>query len=396
MPFNKHILDNANQSFIDAHLKTDISLLALKKPSLAHVSIHEIIEQIQSKIKCEKKLPTWYHTKNIYYPKKLSIEQSSSELTAAYKADLMQGKRLIDLTGGFGVDSLYFSKTFESVIHCEINEELSAIVSHNFKQLSVDNVETVAIDGLEYLKKTTVSFDAIYVDPARRDDIKGKVFKLSDCFPDVVAHLDLLFSHSDHILIKTSPMLDVKAGMRELSHIKEIHVVAVHNEVKELLWLLQRKITTQPLVKTINIKKSGEEHFSFSLADEAETTPRYSVPKQYLYEPNSAIMKAGAFNMIWTSYHLEKLHPHTHLYTSDELVDFPGRVFHIKEVLPNERKFLKKKLKNLKANVTVRNYPESVAAVRKKIGIKDGGDTFLFFTTNKEGKKIVLICEKVI
>jgi 16S rRNA G966 N2-methylase RsmD len=368
--------------------------ILLKSPIFKHIDNKSLATQIQAKKKAEKKLPTWFNTNNIYYPSPISIEQTSSEITAKYKATLIDGKSLIDVSGGFGVDSFYFSKKIESVIHSEINESLSKIVSHNYKQLGANSIKTNAGDGIDYIaKQGPDTFDWIYVDPSRRHDQKGKVFFLKDCLPNVPKHLEMLFKKGKNILLKTAPLLDITAGLKELSNVKEIHIVAVKNEVKELLWILERGYDDNTIIYTINLD-SQHPPFQFNFPDISIDTITLASPKQYLYEPNSAILKAGGFNSTAKQFGLEKLHQHSHLYTSNSLFEFPGRVFKVLEQLAYDKKILLEMLKGKTANITTRNFPESVEQLRKKFKIKDGGDLYIFFTTNFEDKKIVLFCSK--
>ena len=390
---NKHILNIEVQDFINNNLNSNIHDILLKGTSFATVETKDIVEQIEAKKRSEKKLLTWFRTEKIYYPNKLNIEQTSSEVTALYKSELISGNSLIDLTGGFGVDSFYFSKQFNRVVHCEVNEELSKIASHNFKQLNTNNISTIAHNGLNYLKESKKQFDWIYIDPSRRNKSKGKVFFLTDCLPNIPENIDLLFKHSNNILIKTSPLLDITVGMNDLKYVKQIHVVAVNNEVKELLWVLEKGFEHAICVFTTNIKKNSEETFDFLWDNEKTTNATYSEPLTYLYEPNTALLKAGAFNIISKSLALNKLHPHSHLYTNDKLIDFPGRTFKIEHILPYNKKELQK-LQIKKANITTRNFPENVEQLRKKFKISDGGYFYLFFTTNIHNEKIVLVTLK--
>ena len=391
---NKLILNTGIQEFINKNLDSNINQLLLKGNPFETVETKAIIEQIESKKRSEKKLPTWFNAQDIYYPNKLNIEQTSSETTAAYKSNLIEGKSLIDLTGGFGVDCLYFAKRFSAVTHCEVDQNLSAIVAHNYEQLDQKNIKTYAVDGIDYLTTNQQKFDWIYVDPSRRHDSKGKVFFLEDCLPNVPKHLQSLFAHSKNIMVKTSPLLDISVGINELSHVKGIHVVAVNNEVKELLWILEHGFNGHASIEAVNLKKQGKEHFGFLLENEKSAEAKYSTPLNYLYEPNSAILKAGGFHSVSQKLNVYKLHQHSHLYTNDNLIDFPGRTFKIETILPYNKKVLKK-IDVTKANITTRNFPESVAQIRKKLNIKDGGDDYLFFTTDLEGNKIVLITRKV-
>ncbi|AOW20068.1 THUMP-like domain-containing protein [Urechidicola croceus] len=390
---NQLILNNNIQEFINKHLNSDIAKILFKGISFTDVSTQEVVEQIEAKKRCEKKLPTWFENENIYFPNKLNIEQTSSEKTALYKSNLVNGISLIDLTGGFGVDCFYFSKKINQVTHCEINEELSEIVSHNFNQLEISNIQTIASDGIEYFKKINQKYDWVYIDPSRRNDSKGKVFLLRDCLPNVPNNLELLFKHSDNILIKYSPILDITSAINELRLVKEIHVVAVNNEVKELLFILENNYLGKIQIKTTNILKKTNQNFDFIFQNNA--IPNFGIPEKYLYEPNAAIMKSGGFNDISTQLKISKLHQHSHLYTSDELVDFPGRRFEIKHAIPFDKKLLKRLINNGKANITTRNFPQNVAYIRKKLGIKDGGNQYVFFTTDINDKHIVLICEKI-
>jgi len=392
---NKNILNTANQYFINKNLNIDSTSLLLKKHPGLQVDIKVLLEQIESKKRSKKKLPSWFQTPNIYYPNKLNIEQTSSEITAKYKASIISGNTLIDLTGGFGVDCFYFSKQFKTVTHCEINEELSKIVNHNFQQFKIKNIQTVATDGISYLKNSQSKFDWIYIDPSRRHDSKGKVFFLNDCLPNVPEHIDLLFAHSNNILIKTSPLLDFSVGINELKHVKTIHVVAVNNEVKELLWILKKDALENNIqIETANIKDNQTECFSFKFKNEHTAEVLYSLPLAYLYEPNSAILKSGGFNSVSEQLQIKKLQQHSHLYTSKGEIPFPGRAFKLEQVLSYNKKLFKKTGIN-KANITTRNFPDSVESIRKKLGIKDGGDTYIFATTNMENEKVLIICSKL-
>ncbi|NMH88068.1 THUMP-like domain-containing protein [Flavivirga algicola] len=391
---NTAILNTEIQKFINAHLNSDVATLLLKGILFPSVEAKTIIEQIEAKKRCEKKLPTWFHSKDIYYPNKLNIEQTSSEITAKHKANLINGASIIDLTGGFGVDCYFFSKVFKAVTHCEINNNLSNIVAHNYKQLGTDNILVKNIDGIDYLNASQKTYDWIYIDPSRRHNSKGKVFFLNDCLPNVPEHLDLLFKHSKNILIKTSPLLDLSIGINELKFVKTIHVVAVNNEVKELLWSLQNGFEGDISIVTVNIKKDTKTYFHFTLAKEKALKSKYHQPLTYLYEPNSAILKAGAFHAISNKLNVYKLHKHTHLYTNDALIDFPGRSFKIENIIPYNKKALKK-IGISKANITIRNFPETVQQIRKKLNIKEGGDFYLFFTTNIDNNKMVIISTKV-
>lgn len=391
---NKAILQADVQKFIRDHLDEDLSKIILKGSPFSQVSIQEIAIQISGLQRSKNKLPKWFENQKVIFPPNINLEQTSSEITAKYKASLVSGKNLIDLTGGFGIDTFYFAESFKEVTHCEINKELSEIASHNFSVLQKRNITTYCGDGIEYLKNSTESFDCIYLDPARRDDYGGKVFLLEQCTPNIPEHLEFLFTKTNQILIKTSPLLDLTAGMRKLEKVAEIHILSVDNEVKELVWFLKRHGTEKTLIKTVNFQKSGIQEFQAELHLEKSDAP-LSFPKKYLYEPNAAVMKSGLFAEVAIQTGTSKLHSNSHLYTSDALLDFPGRSFTIQKVLPYSKKHLRRELSLKKANIATRNFPKSVEDLRKELKIQDGGEHYLFFSTNPENEKIVLLCSRI-
>lgn len=381
------------KQFINDNLKQDINNLALKKNPFPDYEWSWILNQIQAKQKAEKKLPTWFANDDVIFPSTLSIEQTSSETLAQFKSALISGENLIDLTGGFGVDDFYFAKRFKKVIHCEFQEDLSAIVQHNFKVLNVENIQTVSGDSISYLEKSTEKFDWIYIDPARRDDKKTKVFLLKDCTPNVVELHDLLFEKSDNILIKVAPLLDISSILNELKNVKTIYAIGLQNEVKELLIVLEKGFIAQPELIAVNISNDGFIHQdTFSLNDAIDS--QLSLPLNYLYEPFSSYLKIGVYNHLAIKFKVQKLHKHSHLYTSNELIDFPGRSFKIEQFIPYNKKEIKF-LENTKCNITTRNFPLKVEEIRKKHKIKDGGDVYAFFTTDLNNDKMVVICKKI-
>lgn len=390
---NLSILTTEIQNFIDNSLQANISKLALSKNPFPEVDWKEIINQIVSKNKSKNKLPTWFGTDEIYYPPSVSIEQTSSEITAKYKTNLLSGKSIIDLTGGFGVDCYYFSKKFEKVIHCEKNSELSEIVKHNYEKLKVQNIECLAQNSTDILNNSKELFDWIYIDPSRRSDVKGKVFLLKDCLPNVPVNLDLYFSKSNNILIKTAPILDITAGINELNHIKSIHIIAIENEVKELLWILEKDYSGDIEITAVNIQKEKTDSNSFILGQSTPAT--FALPNMFLYEPNAPLLKSGYSDNLSKTLEIEKLHPHSHLFTNMKLIDFPGRRFIIETIIPFKKEELKKHIEGKKMNITTRNFPLAVEEIRKKYKISEGGNVYTFFTTNINDEKIVLICNKI-
>lgn len=393
---NRNILTEEAQQFINDHINTDISKLLLKPSPFKNISVTDLANQIICKTKSKTKLPSWYNSKDIMYPTPLNIEQTSSEITAQYKSKLVKGKCLVDLSGGFGVDTYYFSKQFEKVIHIEFNDQLSEIANHNFKILGSNNIETHCADSLELLPKLKDQIDCIYLDPSRRHDVKGKVFLFNDCVPNVVKHRGMLFKISKVILIKSSPLVDIKSGINELKHVAAIYIIAVKNEVKELLWLLNKNNKKPIEIVTYNYKSSAlpNETFRFDYLEESHQEVIYKEPLSFLYEPNHAILKSGGFKMITKTFNVYKLEKNSHLYTSDKQINnFPGRQFKIIQIFNSLNKDLKQ-FKNQKINISTRNFPMQVSEIRKKFKILDGGELYLFFTTNLLGSKIAILCKK--
>lgn len=377
---NSAILKSEVRQFLQKHLADDVSKIALAKSPFSDVSSSELAAQLDGRQRAEKKLPLWFHTDGVIFPPKISVEQSSSEFTASYKSKLMKGNTLIDLTGGFGVDAFYFSKVADSVIHCEQNEELSAIAKNNSTMLGAKNISFITDESISYLENTETIFDTIYIDPSRRIDSK-KVFLLKDTEPDVVSNLDLLLSRAQRIIIKTSPLFDIQSGLNELKHVSEVHVLSVKNDCKELLWVIDNGFTGEANIISTAISNEGEEEFSFKLSEEkALQLESYSEPLNYLYEPDVALLKAGGFKQIAKVLNIQKLHQNTHMYTSENLVaGFIGKTFQIHSVL--DYKVFMKENQIKKANVVSRNFPLSTEDLKKRHKISDGGMEFLFFCT---------------
>ncbi|MFV8225772.1 class I SAM-dependent methyltransferase [Christiangramia aquimixticola] len=390
---NKALITKKVQEYIKDNLKSDLPSLILKGSPFEGISVQELAVQIKGAQIALKKFPLFSENDNIIYPPKLNLEQTSSQITAEYKATLLKGKSGIDLTAGLGIDTYFISQNFESFDYCEMNTDLAEIAEHNFRELKADNIQVFQTDSLERLNNNPHTYDWIYCDPARRDDKGGKVYKLEDCLPDIPSNLDLLFSKSDQILLKTSPILDLTAGLRELTCVKEIHIVAVRNEVKEILWILESNFSGTPAVKTLNFEQQNQQIFSGEF-DDSQASSEYGLTENYLYEPNSSLMKSGMFNQLSQKTHTKKLHPHSHLYTSNTIVDFPGRIFEITEVLDYNPSYLKKRLKSKKANITTRNFGESVEQLRKRFKVKDGGNDYIFFTTDLNEYRKVIFCKK--
>lgn len=390
---NKAILDPEVQEFITANEKADLTRLILSGSPFDHITAQEIAQQIFGKKKAKNKLPEWYENA-VFYPPKINLEQCSSSATARLKSTFAKGKSLIDLTGGFGVDDYFFSKQFSEVTYCEINPELYEITQHNLQSLGVKNITFHQGDGMQYIAQGEKNYDVIYLDPSRRNDSKGKVFMLADCEPNLPENLDLLLSKAKNILVKASPILDISNALNELDHVKKVIIVALNNEVKELLFLINKE-AAELSIETYNITNSEVEELHLNYTEASLANARFELPQAYLYEPNAALMKSGMFNAIGNAFNLNKLHQNSHLYTSESLIEFPGRRFKITEVVPFSAKAISKKLKQQKANITTRNFKQSVDQLRKKFKVKDGGDLYVFFTTDMNNASVVLFCEKV-
>lgn len=391
---NKAILTPEVSKFIKLNLKKDLPSLILKGSPFKEVNVQELAIQIKGLKVAEKKFPQFFKNSNILYPPKLNLEQTSSETTAKYKASLIQGHSGIDLTGGMGIDTYFISRRFEEFIYCELDPGLTEIAEHNFQELKAENISVKTGDGLEILKEDNRKFDWVYADPARRDDHGGKVYIFEDCIPNIPKHLKMIFQNSQNFMVKSSPILDITAGIQELRFVKEVHIVAVQNEVKELLWILNRDLSGTPLIKTVNFEKQRIQELSGKFEKSLAEVP-LCLPQAYLYEPNAAIMKSGLFSVLAQKTGTQKLHQHSHVYTSEELIDFPGRRFKIVEIMEFKPSNLKRYFKNKKANITTRNFPDTVENIRKKFKIKDGGSDYVFFTTNMDNEKIVILCNKV-
>ena len=387
---NLAILNEDVQQFIQENLDADLAKLVFKKSVFNQVSSRELAEQIAGKKAVEKKLPRWFNTPGIYFPPKLAIEQSSSEQTALYKSQIIPAEQVIDLTGGMGVDSFYFAQKAKEVYHVEQQTVLSAIAEHNARMLGASNIQLIRDEAEHYLKNSSQNWDLIYLDPSRRI-ASQKVFKLKDCEPNIVELQDGLLERSRYILVKTAPLLDIKSGLSELRKVREIHVLSLGNEMKELLWLIDAEFDgDEPLIKCVGISGQETKIFEFKLSEEkAFTLKKYSPIQNYLYEPNAAWLKAGCFKLLAQAYQVEKLHQHTHLYTSETLKpEFPGRQFQVIKQW-TYKEFIRQKPIS-QANVMSRNFPLSVAELKKKHHIKDGGmDYLLFYTNDKDELSVV-------
>ena len=391
-------LNKETIAFIEEHLHDDVRALALKAGKLPQVDLTAALTQIAGRQIAAVKIPSWQLVKEILYPQHLSMEQCSSEVTARYKAELVSGDTLCDLTGGFGVDCAFLSAGFKQVTYVEQQSSLCELAANNYRVLGLNHVKVVNEDGVAYLEKME-PVDCIFMDPARRNEHGGKTVAIADCTPDVGALQRLLTYKAQRVMIKLSPMLDLALTLQTMHSTCEVHIVSVNNECKELLLILAAGVqTAEPEIHCVNLTHNGKQCFSFTRSQEQEATCTYADDTAlYLYEPNASILKAGGFKVLSAAYCMKKLHPNSHLYTSDELVaDFPGRVFRIEKSYSFNKKEMKDLLGNIsKANISIRNFPSTVDELRKRTKLKDGGDVYLFATTLNSGDKVLLECYKV-
>lgn len=405
------MLTIAEKRFVQANLHGNVSALALQLGRFPDLDARKILRQIAGYQVLENKVPSWYACPDLLFPASLPLEQCSSETTARYKANLLDRKgsccvsefgniySMADLTGGLGIDCAFLSKGREKVLYVERQAELCELAGHNFMALGLPQIEVRNGDGPEILKNENLAFDLIYLDPARRNSKGVKVVLLSDCEPDLTEIKSLLLSKATFVLVKLSPMLDISMALRQLPETAEVHVVSVDGECKELLFLLKYKVcTTDTPIHCMNLMTNAKtQNFVFTKHDEQVAECVYTeIPGSFIYEPNASILKAGAFSSITKAFNVKKLHPNSHLYTSDQyLPDFPGRSFRVESFFPFHLKDIKLKLGgSAKANITVRNFPNTVAEIRKKTGLKDGGEMFIFATTLLGGKKVLIHCQK--
>ena len=387
--------------FIEENARADVRSLALQAKKYPKVDMAMAVVQIAGRQIAEAKVPTWYRTEGLLYPKHLSMEQCSSEATAIYKAGLVEGETFADLTGGFGIDCSFLSRKFKKADYVERQAELCELAKHNFPLLGLDiNVHNE--DGVEYLKRMQ-PVDCLFLDPARRDGHGGKMVAISDCEPDVSALEELLVEKARKVVVKLSPMLDLSLALKDLKHVCEVHIVSTDNECKELLLILQKETASTEVsihcINSLGALNGYRIYQEYAFTQEQERTsdcPLTHEVEAYLYEPNASIMKAGAYRSLTQAYPVKKLHPSSHLYVSPHFIeDFPGRKFQVEAVSGFGKKELKTFLQGMeKANLTIRNFPSSVAELRKRLKLKEGGDDYLFATTLADESKVIIKCKK--
>lgn len=396
--------NDATWRFIRDHRTDDVRQLALMGVKTSEVDLPLALQQIQGWQTARTKLPSWAAKEEIVYPPHLNMEQCSSETTADYKRDLvkrlcMVRKTMTDLTGGMGIDFSTLAQDFDKAVYVERNPTLCALMAHNGPVLGLDHVEIRNEDCADMLAMLPQQ-DLIFMDPARRDHHGGRVFQLQDCQPDVLSLREKLLRKARVILLKLSPMLDWHAAVHQLDCVREVHIVATGNECKELLLVCSSEQIGDGNVCCVN----NGQRFCFPM----ETTPNTGLKtsqeihiEDFLYEPNAAVMKGGCFGMLCEKYKVVALGHDSHLFTSPIMMDdFPGRRFRIKAVSSFNKKELNRNLGYIKqANIAVRHFPLSANELRKRLKLRDGGDTYLFATTfqpssTSRQERILMITEK--
>jgi hypothetical protein len=397
------LLSSEVQSFIHEHALSDPHQLLLKYKTILGLPASLVIDQVIGKKKAKQKFPSWFDKDKIIYPPSVNLEQASSEEAGLFKANKIKKEMTLeslprlsalDLSGGFGVDSFCLSGIFKNLFFLEPNKNLLDIVQHNHDRLGVSNIEYLNVSAESFLSASEKKFDFIYVDPSRRTKDNRKLVSLEQCDPNIISCQNEIWKITDVLLVKTSPLLDISKGTTELRHVAKVIVLSIGNECKELLFLCKKQFEGEPIIEAVNIDPEFSS-LSFTISEEQNAEISYSDPLKFIYEPHAAILKSGGFKMVAKLFHMSKLHPNTHLYTSDRLIEnFPGRVFDIEASLTLDRNTIKKFFPDGKANVTTRNYPLSPEELKKKAGLTDGGEKYLIGLTASE-KKILLVAKRI-
>ena len=393
------LLSDEIQDFIKQNLNEPTDQLVLKVRHQLDIDPSFVIDQINGRKKVSRKIPSW-SDKDLIFPSVVSFEQCSSEWTAKYKASLIGGQKLIDLTGGFGVDTYFLSEKFEQVYYFEQNEALLQVVQHNFKQLGVTNATFQQGDGVSLLKGIPQKVDWIYLDPARRDNQNSKVFLIEDCTPNILQINDFLLTKAKNILVKLSPMLDLDQILQKIKGIQSITIVSVKNECKELLLHISKPsldLSNIP-INSINITKNQTQRFS-TLAPKRKINHsdiQLSPPLAYIYEPNKSILKGNTQNHLAEKLSIAKLHINSNFFTSkEEIPNFPGRTFQTIDIIKLKKKQINKHLDDGKANIIARNFPLKASQIYDKFKIKPGGNIYLLATKLQNNDNVVIVCTKL-
>lgn len=386
-------MNEATLEFIRIHADEDVRQLAFLGKKNPEVDMAYALDQIAGRQKARVKTPSWASIDGIVYPPHISMEQCSSEQTARYKARIAgNGEKIVDLTAGFGVDMAFMSAGFKQAVHVEMQPQLCAISSENYKHLGLNHVQVVCNDGVGYLHQMEHA-DLIFIDPARRDQHGARTYGIADCTPNVLEIIDEMLQKADRVMIKLSPMLDWQKTVADVGNVSQVHIVSVGNECKELLLEVKKGKDEKVKVFCVN----DDQVFSYEIGETHPFTPSPLHSFTFLYEPNASVMKAGCFNLISHRFGITQPDANSHLFLSDKLVEgFPGRRFVIERVSTMNKRELKEALAGIdKANVAVRNFPLSVADLRKRLKLKDGGDVYIFATTDAKKGHLVMVCRKI-
>lgn len=388
--YSKEVLDYLNKN-IDA----DPIKIILKKSPFNNIDIKELAAQIKGRQIAKKKFPFLMGFEQYKYPVSISLEQSSSELTARYKANMYGGENVVDLTGGMGIDSYFLSKKFEHLDYIENNEELCNLTMHNFDILRVSNAKIHNTTAEKFLDQSLSSYNLVYIDPSRR--VSGnKKTSIRNLLPNVVTLQKQLINLGDELLIKLSPMQDVTEALNLLDHVKRIEVVALNNEVKELLFILDKSYDGAPNIKAVNIDKNGISRIFQSAIENTRFQIQTSNVQKYVYQPHPSLIKAGLHDFNAAKLELKKLHNNSQLYTSSSLeTGYFGRIFAIVAQPQFKIKEVLKHIDNRRANIICKNYPLTPTEIKKKLGIKDGGNKYIVATTLYNDKRGILVCERL-
>ena len=386
-------MNETTRQFIRENLNADVPTLALKKAPVG-TDVSLALRQIEARQLLRKKVPSWSENEDLVFPAHLPIEQCSSEASAKYKANLLEGQTFADLTGGLGIDTYCISQHFQKTDYVERQAGLCDLARSNFSVLNA-NVRVWNETAEEYLNHCEPK-DCIFIDPARRDECGRKTVSIADCTPNLVELQETLLQKTEKVMVKLSPMLDISKALDELRHVSEVHVVAVANECKELDFILARGYHGEPRFVCVNLLTEQPE-VRFTMEEERKSDGRLAEGVlNYLYEPNPAVMKAGCYKLLTDRYGIQKLHKNSNLYTSERLLsDFPGRIFEVEGWAPYNKKVKQALLSDVeKASIAVRNFPLSVAELRKALKINDGDEVFLFATTLKGEQKVLVRTKK--
>lgn len=396
------MINEATRDFIAAHADEDVRRLALQAKVPDGVDLRAALVQIEGRQRLANKAPRFSSTLGIEFPERLSAEQCSSEATAAYKAATVerlvaQRAAMTDLTGGLGIDFMAMSPLFGSATYVERNEALCSLARNNFAAMGISNVSITCGEATEFLTGMDKT-NFVFIDPARRDATNRKVVLLEDCTPDITAMLPQLKEKCRFVMIKLSPMLDISATITKTGNCREVHVVAVNGEVKEIVVFIDFSFSGEAEIVCSNIRGESTATFSFKMSEERSAICKFADETgDFLYEPDATILKAGAFKLPAQRFGLKKLHPNTHLYTSDtKNPDFIGKIFKIEGVFGFSKKELRRLGDTLPcANVSVRNFPTPAEELQKRLHIKNGGENYIFGTTLHSGKHAIIYCRLI-